>query len=63
MTLVKECFSRLNLNLIKENYFNLLLVISFAVITLIGILNHAMWRDEINGWLIARDSVSWKIFF
>ncbi len=23
---------------------------------LIGILNHAMWRDELNGWLIARDS-------
>jgi len=30
----------------------------FAIAGLIGILNHAMWRDEINGWLIARDSVS-----
>lgn len=30
----------------------------FAIAGLIGILNHAMWRDEINGWLIARDSLS-----
>lgn len=28
----------------------------FFVFGLIGILNHAMWRDELNGWLIARDS-------
>jgi hypothetical protein len=62
MTLVKKWVSRFNLNLIKQNNFNLLLVISFAVITLIGILNHAMWRDEVNGWLIARDSVSWTNF-
>ncbi|MFN5514703.1 MAG: hypothetical protein ACK5CA_08125 [Cyanobacteriota bacterium] len=24
-----------------------------------GILNHAMWRDELNGWLIVRDSADW----
>ena len=63
MTIVKKWFSQLNLNFITNNNFNLLLIISFAVITLIGILNHAMWRDEINGWLIARDSVSWENFF
>ncbi|BBA79275.1 hypothetical protein RGRSB_0735 [cyanobacterium endosymbiont of Rhopalodia gibberula] len=63
MTIIKKWFSQFNLNLITKNNFNLLLVISFAVITLIGILNHAMWRDEVNGWLIARDSVSWKKFF
>ncbi|MEC4868855.1 MAG: hypothetical protein SAJ11_22505, partial [Jaaginema sp. PMC 1078.18] len=26
---------------------------------LIGILNHAMWRDEMTIWLIVRDSQSW----
>ncbi|YAI81810.1 MAG: hypothetical protein ACQJCO_08485 [cyanobacterium endosymbiont of Rhopalodia sterrenbergii] len=60
---MKKWLSQFNLNLITKNNFNLLLVIGFAVITLIGILNHAMWRDEVNGWLIARDSVSWKNFF
>ncbi|MEA5534362.1 hypothetical protein [Crocosphaera sp. XPORK-15E] len=35
----------------------------FAIIILIGTLNHAMWRDELNGWLIARDSVSFVDFF
>lgn len=34
----------------------------FAIAGLIGILNHAMWRDEINGWLIARDSLSFSEF-
>lgn len=62
MTIVKKWFSQLNLNSITNNNFNSLLIICFAVITLIGILNHAMWRDEINGWLIARDSISWENF-
>ncbi|MEL6381909.1 MAG: hypothetical protein AAFQ89_05450 [Cyanobacteria bacterium J06626_18] len=30
----------------------------FAVLGLIGVLNHAMWRDEFNTWLIVRDSQS-----
>ena len=30
----------------------------FAVLGLIGILNHVMWRDEFNTWLIVRDSQS-----
>jgi hypothetical protein len=30
----------------------------FAIVGLIGILNHAMWRDEMNTWLIVRDSSS-----
>ncbi len=63
MTILKKWFSQLNLNFITHNHFNLLLIASFAVITLIGILNHSMWRDEVNGWLIARDSISWENFF
>ena len=30
----------------------------FAFLGLIGVLNHAMWRDEFNTWLIVRDSES-----
>ena len=42
--------------------YSILLIFIFAFLTLVGILNHAMWRDEINGWLIARDSVSLSHF-
>ena len=35
--------------------FSLLL---FATLGLVGILNHEMWRDEMNTWLIVRDSAS-----
>lgn len=30
----------------------------FAILGLVGILNHHMWRDEMNTWLIVRDSAS-----
>lgn len=33
----------------------------FAIAGLIGTLNHAMWRDEMNVWLIARDSPSFAV--
>ena len=35
-------------------------VIIVAVVGLIGTLNHTMWRDEMNVWLIARDSPSFE---
>jgi len=34
------------------------IIIIFSVLGLIGILNHSMWRDELNPWLIVRDSES-----
>ncbi|MBD2691915.1 hypothetical protein [Anabaena catenula] len=37
-----------------------LIIFIFSVIGLIGILNHSMWRDELNPWLIVRDSKSWQ---
>ncbi|MBT9311396.1 hypothetical protein [Leptothoe kymatousa] len=37
-------------------------VLLVAVLGLIGALNHSMWRDEMNVWLIARDSPSWAAF-
>lgn len=30
---------------------------------LLAVLNHAMWRDEVNGWLIARDSPNFQAFW
>ncbi|NEO84676.1 MAG: hypothetical protein F6J87_10540 [Spirulina sp. SIO3F2] len=36
-----------------------LVLIIFSLLGLAGILNHAMWRDELNVWLIVRDSTSW----
>ncbi|AKG20698.1 hypothetical protein [Calothrix sp. 336/3] len=35
-----------------------LIIIVFSCLGFIGILNHAMWRDELNPWLIVRDSTS-----
>ena len=35
----------------------------FSALVAWGIFNHAMWRDELNGWLIARDTQSWAEFF
>ncbi|MFN6569808.1 hypothetical protein [Dendronalium sp. ChiSLP03b] len=34
------------------------IIIIFLILGLIGILNHSMWRDELNPWLIVRDSES-----
>ncbi|MTJ07785.1 hypothetical protein [Anabaena sp. UHCC 0204] len=37
-----------------------LIIIVFSILGFIGILNHSMWRDELNPWLIIRDSESWQ---
>lgn len=39
-------------------YFPLLLTTIFLAIGIIGIDHHEMWRDELQAWLIARDSHS-----
>ena len=38
--------------------FPILLALTFFGLVLIGILNHEMWRDELQAWLIAKDSSS-----
>ncbi len=64
MILKQKILSRLSYDNIEQNkYIEIILIIIFAIITLIGTLNHAMWRDELNGWLIARDSYSFSNFF
>jgi len=34
------------------------LVFLFAVVSLFGVLHHQMWRDELQAWLLAKDSSS-----
>lgn len=40
-----------------------LLVLGFLFFGMIGILNHEMWRDELQAWMIARDSSSFINLF
>ncbi|NEP11711.1 MAG: hypothetical protein F6K14_16155 [Symploca sp. SIO2C1] len=43
----------------KTNHkFILLLVSIYFLLGLVGILNHAMWRDELHVWMVGRDSDS-----
>jgi hypothetical protein len=46
------------ISLINYIGFSGLLFFIFFCLGFIGIFNHAMWRDELNPWLIARDSNS-----
>lgn len=43
--------------------FTALLVVAFLSLGLVGVVNHEMWRDELQSWLIARDSSSIKNLF
>lgn len=57
MTFIKKR-SQDFLHVIRENdrVFERALISIFFIIGAIGIFNHAMWRDELNGWLLTRDS-------
>lgn len=46
------------LSFINNIRFSGLFAFIFLGLGLMGILNHAMWRDELNPWLMARDSNS-----
>ncbi|WP_204103540.1 MULTISPECIES: hypothetical protein [Spirulina sp. CCY15215] len=41
-------------------FFNIAVIALFFILSLIGILNHSMWRDELNVWTIVRDSSSFS---
>ncbi|NET56394.1 MAG: hypothetical protein F6K47_09545 [Symploca sp. SIO2E6] len=41
----------------------IILILIYFCLGLFGLLNHAMWRDELNVWLLVRDSNSlWELF-
>ncbi|MDM9382083.1 hypothetical protein QUB80_15380 [Chlorogloeopsis sp. ULAP01] len=48
----------LNLCLKSQTNFTILLVSIFFILSFIGLFHHEMWRDELQAWLIARDSSS-----
>jgi len=48
----------LKIRLRNNSNFAGLLVLAFLIFGFIGILNHEMWGDELQAWLIARDSSS-----
>ncbi len=50
MILKRKILSRLSYDNFEQNkYIEISIIIIIAIITLIGTLNHAMWRDELNG--------------
>lgn len=57
---VPQLFKRISED---RNIFTFFFLSIFFGLGLIGILNHAMWRDELTIWLIARDSQSLAEFF
>lgn len=54
MNLSNLSFSKGNRD--RQYYFFLLIV--FMVVCGLGMMNHEMWRDELQAWLVARDSNS-----
>ena len=40
---------------LKENIFNIILLLVYLIITLILMFNHELWRDETQVWCIVRD--------
>ena len=47
-----------NLRINKFSICPILIFIGFLIFSLFGILNHEMWRDELQAWMLARDSRS-----
>ena len=46
-----------------ERLFAIVLTAVFLLVTVPVMLHHEMWRDEIQSWLLARDSVSLRSLF
>ena len=42
----------------RQFVFNNILVCSFFILGFIGIINHELWQDEMQAWMIATDSTS-----
>lgn len=59
MTVVRKItnYTRKTCNSLLSSNFTFI-VLSFLCIGLLNILTHEMWRDELQAWLIAKDSVS-----
>jgi hypothetical protein len=60
MAVIQKIKNKLiNFNFINNTALTIyLLVLAFLCFGTIGILNHEMWRDELQAWMIAKDSSS-----
>lgn len=58
MVTTRKRFNQDNAFLSKYITYSNCIVLVFFFLSFIGILNHDMWRDETQPWLIARDSSS-----
>ncbi|MEW6735057.1 MAG: hypothetical protein AB1489_27450 [Acidobacteriota bacterium] len=47
----------------EQAIFTGALVLAFFLVALVGIVNHEMWQDELQAWLIARDSTTLNNLF
>lgn len=43
---------------VNNSTFNCIVVLVFAILTFVGLINHEMWRDELQAWLISYSSES-----
>jgi len=47
---------------VSDTNFNIFVLVAFLAVATLGALTHDMWRDEMQAWLIARDSPTpWAI--
>ena len=59
MASIKHIFGKVSSRFFgPDAVFNGVLLVVFAVFATYGILHHAMWRDELQAWLVAVDSRS-----
>jgi len=61
-----ECFVRLYTSKMPRKYTsftNYFLLVVFATLSIIGIVHHPMWLDEVNCWLMVKSSHSLKELF
>jgi hypothetical protein len=42
----------------QNSLFSVITTLLFLVVLFLNILHHEMWRDELQAWLIGRDSIS-----
>ena len=49
---------KLKYYLLDNNRYYLILITTYSIANIIGIAHHEMWHDELESWLIARDSSS-----
>lgn len=56
MASTEKRLTKNNIFLSKYISYSNCLILFFFILSFIGILNHEMWRDETQAWLIARDA-------